>query len=142
MIRFGLMTAAAAMLGMTTAAPGQAQKTNDAAKLSQELGGGMKGKKLAKAIEVAEQHPLGSRNNPVRADMPQGERAYLARLRCTDGNAPEFERHGNAGRGPYGYLVDVYEVRCAGQAPVTAYIDMYHVHVEERALPGFTIVAP
>lgn len=103
---------------------------------------GLKGKKLRTAITTAQAHPLGSEKNPVRAKGPEGERAYLARLRCADGNAPAFERLGSTGIGPYRNILDLYTVQCAGAAPLSVYIDMYHKHAEPAALPGFTIVAP
>jgi len=103
---------------------------------------GLKGKKLRTAIAAAQAHPLGSEKNPVRAGGPGGERAYLARLRCADGNAPAFERQGSTGIGPYHNILDLYTVQCAGAVALSVYIDMYHKHVEPAALPGFTIVAP
>jgi len=88
-------------------------------------------------------HPLGSAANPVRVHMPEGQRAYLARLRCSDGRAPAFQRIGNTGLGPYGSIVDAYEVTCADAKPARSeiHLDMYHPqHVETAAPPGFTIV--
>ncbi|MEM8697246.1 MAG: hypothetical protein AAGE05_14585 [Pseudomonadota bacterium] len=87
--------------------------------------------------------PLGSQANPVRADQPQGQRAYLDRLRCTNGRPPRYERAGNFGPGPYRTIIDGYEVECAGSAPasVMIFMDMYHRgHQEDEAVPGFTIV--
>lgn len=93
------------------------------------------------AAAAAAGHPLGSEKNPVRANMPPGQRAYLERLRCSDGNAPAFERRGSVGTGPYGKIMDVYELKCLTGQPATAsiYMDMYHDHVEDRPVPGFTI---
>jgi hypothetical protein len=90
-------------------------------------------------------HPLGTRENPVKANMPPGERAYLDRLRCADGKAPAYSRVGSFGDSPYGNIMDGYEVICQGSEPATSliFIDMYFPgHVETRAVPGFTIVAP
>jgi len=115
----------------------------------QELKGGLFGPALSpgamnRAIEAAQAHPLGSEANPVRSAMPPGERAYIARLRCSDGNAPEIVSRGSTGVGPFGNILDNYSVRCVSGTPATAsiYMDMYHDHVETRAVPGFTIVAP
>lgn len=105
----------------------------------------MKGKKLEKAILKADAHPFGSEQNPVRAAQPQGQRAYLARLRCADGKAPAFDRNGSMGIGVFGNIIDSYSVRCTDSEPAnsTVYLDMYHAgHVETRAVPGFTIAAP
>ncbi|MEO0907229.1 MAG: hypothetical protein AAFY07_06850 [Pseudomonadota bacterium] len=86
---------------------------------------------------------MGSEKNPVRADMPQGQRAYLARLRCADGNPPSYSRMGSTGAAPFGRIVDAYEVLCESSAPKRSEImlDMYHPgHVETQAVDGFTIV--
>lgn len=91
------------------------------------------------AAEMA-RHPLGSAGNPVRAEGPPGERAYLLRLRCPEGRAPTFERAGSAGLSPYGSIMDVYHVACDAPPMHSVYIDMYHPgHVEKRAIAGFTI---
>jgi hypothetical protein len=98
---------------------------------------------LERLIAEAARHPLGSQQNPVRVNMPPGERAYLARLRCSDGAAPQFQRLGNGGAGAFGSIVDIYDVRCAGGEPRQSQIwmDMYHpTHRESAAPPGFTIV--
>lgn len=107
-----------------------------------QLGDGLAGERLARAIETARAHPFGSDKNPVRAQGPAGERAYLRRLRCADGKAPAFERLGSAGIGPYGNILDIYTVQCRDAAAQSVYIDMYHGHVEPQPVPGFTIVAP
>lgn len=106
------------------------------------LGGRVSGADLEGRIAAAQAFPLGSRENPVRVSMPEGQRAYLARLRCTDGKAPTFERTGNLGPGVYGSIVDNYAVVCAGNPPTEFNIvmDMYHGrHIENAAPPGFTI---
>ncbi len=136
-----VMTGMAAALLVAGAAEAKPE-VNDMARMMKSLGaGGMTGGKLEKAIAKAAQHPLGSEKNPVRADMPQGQRAYLARLRCGDGLAPEYHRAGNIGPGIYGYIVDNYQVTCKGAAPVSVIIDMYHVHAEQQPVPGFAIAA-
>lgn len=93
-------------------------------------------------LAAASSEPLGAFENPVRANMPPGQRAYLRRLRCSDGQAPSFEREGNFGSGPYGSIVDGYRVDCGDAEPgeVMVYMDMYHRHVENEAPPGFTII--
>lgn len=126
-------------LGMATPVPAMADDY-----LSDMMSGksSVKGKKLKKAIEEADTHPLGSEANPVRAAMPPGQRAYLSRLRCADGQKPAFERIGSMGISPFGNIVDGYSVRCEGSEPAetTVYMDMYHAgYVEMRPVPGFTI---
>ncbi len=97
---------------------------------------------LSQAITKAQAFPLGSARNPVRTDMPPGERAYLDRLRCSDGSAPAYDRAGSVGEGPFGTILDLYQLRCAGGTPAEAqvYMDMYHAgYAEDRPVPGFTI---
>ncbi|MBJ7526463.1 MAG: hypothetical protein JHD10_04425 [Sphingomonadaceae bacterium] len=104
--------------------------------------GRFKGQKLEDAINSANQYPLGSEKNPVRVNMPQGQRAYLSRLRCSDKAMPRFARRGSVGVGPFGSITDVYEVDCGQVWPgkVSVYLDMYHPeHKEVRAVPGFVI---
>ena len=103
------------------------------------LGGGLEGKKLEKAIAKAEQHPLGAKANPVRENMPEGQIAYLKRLRCPSGAAPAYERKGNIGAGVFGNIVDLYQVTCPGQPTQDVHIDMYHDGPEDRPVPGFTM---
>lgn len=99
------------------------------------------GAELDRAVVAADQHPLGSPQNPVRVSAPQGQRAYLDRLRCADGRAPSYVRRGNVGFGVFGGIVDDYAVTCAGQAAVSIQMDMYHpTHRETRTVPGFTLV--
>lgn len=98
-------------------------------------------------MEEVESNPLGSQGNPVRCDMPRGERAYLRRLRCENKKAPTFERLGSDGFSPWEQIMDIYEVQCSmnTKAPKTfsIYMDMYHAdYVERRAVEGFTIVRP
>ena len=84
--------------------------------------------------------PLGADTNPVRCDMPRGERAYLQRLRDADGKPPRFHRVGSFGAGPYGNILDGYEVT-AGTNTLMVFMDMYHPgFVETNAIPGFTIL--
>ena len=102
----------------------------------------LKGKALDAALAEAEKHPLGSAKNPVRVNRPEGERAYLARLRCADGRRPDFVRRGNVGVGVFGNIIDVYDVNCYSAAPgkVEIYMDMYFNGAgEQRPVPGFTI---
>ncbi|MEP3051818.1 MAG: hypothetical protein ABJP48_03655 [Erythrobacter sp.] len=100
------------------------------------------GDELEAVLEQASAFPLGSAENPVRAAGPPGQRAYLARLRCSDLSRTQFYRAGSAGMSPYGNIVDIYIVSCASGTPENSeiYIDMYHSgHVEEAAVPGYGI---
>lgn len=100
---------------------------------------------LGAAMKEAARRPLGSEENPVRADMPGGQRAYLARLRCTNGAPPIWSRVGNLGPGVFGSIVDQYDLRCEGAHPPRTIIvmDMYFKgYVEPRAIEGFKIAPP
>jgi hypothetical protein len=88
-----------------------------------------------------DKHPLGSERNPVKVRMPDGERAYLDRLRCPDGTPPTYERQGSGGPARDGDIVDYYTVICRGAEPVTVTIDMYHSNREDDPVAGFTIVS-
>lgn len=106
-------------------------------------GGRVQGAALDRRVAEAVKSPLGSNKNPVRVNMPTGQRAYLDRLRCSDGKAPTYSRNGNLGEGVYGSIVDAYNVVCASGEPKqsTIIMDMYHPqHNEKAAPPGFTIV--
>ena len=130
-----------ALLGSTAAAA--QERPNEARDIMRSMGMKiMSGGKLKKAIAKAEQHPLGSKKNPVRENMPKGQLAYLARLRCADGATPAAVRNGNVGTGVFGNIVDLYTVACEGAAPVEVYMDMYHDGPENRPVPGFTMAPP
>ena len=88
---------------------------------------------------VAAAHPLGSLENPVRVGGPDGERAYLARLRCTNGAQPQIGARRSGGIGAFGSVVGAYELSC-GAAAARINFDIYHEeHVESRAPAGFTL---
>lgn len=95
------------------------------------------------AIAAAAAFPLGSSDNPVRVGGPEGERAYLARLRCADGSPPRTGPRTDRGVGAFGSIVSGYALECGGSAPVSTMLilDMYHAeHREDRAPPGLTIL--
>lgn len=135
----------AAILAISTLAMAAAVPASVQAQDFAELFGGRKapaGKELEKLIAAAQAHPLGSKENPVRADMPAGQRAYLNRLRCADGARPTYSRVGSFGAGVYGRIIDGYEVLCEDSTPETSmiYMDMYHPgHKEAAAVAGFDI---
>ena len=92
-------------------------------------------------LEQASGFDLGSEQNPVRVDKPEGQRAYLERLNCADGSTPEYSRVGSFDIGPYGTVLDGYQLTCSGvDLDGVVYMDMYHPgHIEAEAIPGFTI---
>lgn len=97
--------------------------------------------RLHKTLPATElQGELGSEGNPVRVLLPDGEREYLARLRCDDGTQPRHERNGSNGFGPYDRILDAYTVTCDGAEPKVVQMDMYHCVEETQAIAGFSIV--
>jgi hypothetical protein len=95
---------------------------------------------MRQAIAAADAHPLGTLENPVRVGGPEGEHAYLGRLRCADGATPRIGARSNAGVDAFGSLAAAYELSCSAAAPAHIVFDMYHEeHVETRAPAGFTL---
>jgi len=133
---------AALILAIGACASSEPQRSDDPFDMS---GGRYIGASLDRALAEAAKHKLGTEKNPVRAEMPPGQRAYLNRLRCSNGVAPKYERAGNLGAGAFGSIVDAYVLRCDGGAPAesTVIMDMYFPgYVETKPVDGFTIVAP
>jgi hypothetical protein len=90
-------------------------------------------------IALADSHPLGTSENPIRVAGPAGERAYLAHLRCADGTAIRIGARHEAGIGAYGSVVGAYDVTCGGNSGRMVF-DMYQEEfVESRAPAGFTL---
>ncbi|HEU0134182.1 MAG TPA: hypothetical protein VFR28_05115 [Allosphingosinicella sp.] len=132
--------AAAALL----AAPAAAQKVGGRTSTpDQVLGQEAALDPIAESEQIAaaaSAHPLGSEQNPVRVGGPEGARAYIARLRCADGTAPQVGPRSTGGVGPYGSVTERYQVDCAGRPRVALAFDLYHAeHVETRAPAGFTV---
>lgn len=143
-MRLSLALAAA----LIAAAPAAAQKIGERTAQPQEvlaaLGSGLSDEAIARDIEAAAAHPLGTIENPVRVGGPEGERAYIARLRCGDGSAPQAGPRSAAGVGAFGSVVNRYRLDCGAAAPGTVDLvfDMYHDgHVETRPPAGLAIVA-
>lgn len=133
----------AALLGLQPASPPVGQRAQPPEAMLAEIGLAPDQDDLAAAVAAANAHPLGSIENPVRVGGPEGERAYIARLRCADGSAPRVGQRGSMGIGAFGTIVDGYPLDCGAAAPgrVTVIMDMYHdEHREDRAPPGFVIV--
>lgn len=129
-------------LSLALAAQQPAQKPQSLYELLGVAEPGLRGAALDAAVAKAAAYPLGSTDNPVRARGPTGEREYLARLRCADGNAPKVLSRGSSMPGPFGGITDIYSLRCDGSTPATARVifDMYHDHRETRPAEGFTIL--
>jgi hypothetical protein len=107
-----------------------------------ELGAAPSDEELARAIEQARGHPLGTEANPVRVSGVEGEHAYIRRLRCADGNQPRVGDRHNIGIGVFGSIVDVWPLDCGAAAPgqFDLSLDMYHDNHEETQAPaGFSL---
>ncbi len=133
------------LCSLILAAPASAQRLGERtatpeAMLAQMDSGGADDA-LREQIAAAAAHPLGAAENPVRVGGPDGERAYLARLRCADGSPPEIGAREEAGVGAFGSVVGAFPLQCVGASGVRIVMDRYHAeHVETRAPQGFTIL--
>ena len=144
-MRIALALAAALSLAAAPAAaqPKPGDRTISPEQMLRDFGLGPDQEDLREALAAAAAHPLGTRENPVRVGGPEGERAYIARLRCSDGRPPQIGQRANAGVGAFGTIVDVYPLDCGNAAPgrFQLVMDMYHEeHRETRAPAGFTLV--
>jgi hypothetical protein len=142
LFRFLTLTAAALTASAASAQPPPRVESPAPRELIEGIGSGNSDAAIAQAIAAASAHPLGTLQNPIRVGGPEGERAYLARLRCADGRAPGIGARASAGVGAYGSLVDSYPLDCGAAAPgkVSLVLDKYHAdHAEQRAPAGFQI---
>ncbi|HEY0625180.1 MAG TPA: hypothetical protein VGD10_00445 [Allosphingosinicella sp.] len=135
-------------LAAALSAPAAAQKLGERTASPQEvlaqMGSGNSDEEIARAITAASAHPLGTAANPVRVGGPEGERAYMTRLRCADGSPPRIGAAAPAGVGAFGSVVNAYPLDCGAAAPgkLSLVLDMYHAeHREDRAPAGFTMAA-
>jgi hypothetical protein len=137
-----LSMAAAALLATPAFAMKPPREESPAPRENLEaFGSGSSDDELDRAIAAAEAHPLGSLENPVRVAGPDGENAYLARLRCTDRSVPKIVAKAPGGPDAYGSMADMVSLDCGVAAPGkrTLAIDIYHEeHIEKRPPAGFT----
>jgi hypothetical protein len=143
-MKYRVLVLAAAVITATTATAQQPPREESPAPraLLEGIGAGNSDAALEQAIAAAAAHPLGTLENPVRVAGPEGERAYLARLRCADGRAPAIGTRTAAGVGAYGSLVDAWPLDCGAAAPgkVSLILDKYHEeHPEQGAPAGFQV---
>jgi hypothetical protein len=125
---------------MSTGTGGGSMNTELGRMMASFGGGAPKSRQQVSVIaRGANDRPLGTPANPVRANAPDGQRAYIARLRCPGGDTPQILGRANIGVGIYGMIVDVYTLSCRGQANKSIALDMYHDWVENRPAEGFTI---
>jgi hypothetical protein len=137
------LAAALALAAQTTAMPPIGQRTATPQQLLAQSAAGDVEAEIAAQADAAAAYPLGTAENPVRVGGPDGERTYLARLRCANGRAPQIGERREAGVGAYGSVVAAFALDCGSAAPGRASVvmDMYHEeHRETRAPAGFTLV--
>jgi hypothetical protein len=132
---------AAGLAAAATTAPAQrlgARTTSPEQMVSQMNPDGPE-EELRRQVAVADAHPLGTVENPIRVGGPEGERAYLGRLRCPGGAVPTVGARGTVGVGAFGSVVAGFDVACGNERRRIVF-DMYHEeHVETRAPAGFTL---
>lgn len=132
-----LLLAASAVQAQGTQDPNASN--SDPAALMQRLRPGWKPPLVSQ--EMLARYPLGSRDRPVRAHGPDGEHAYLRRLRCENNAAPSYRRAAYTRfASPYGFPMDIYEFKC-GELVIKVYMDMYHKgFVEQEPVPGLKLL--
>ena len=141
-----LAAATAALLAASPAAAVQkiGARTQAPETVLAEMGEGNSDAELARAIAAASTFPLGSVQNPVRVGGPQGQQAFLLRLRCEDGSRPTVGQGADAGPGGFGSGVQRFQLDCGSAAPgkQDLMLDKYHQeHRETRAPAGFVLHA-
>ena len=134
---------AAFALILLAAAPAAAQRlgarTTSPEAMVAQMDQGAPEEEMRRLIAAAEAHPLGSLQNPVRVAGPEGERAYLGRLRCANGSQAAIGPRSTAGVGAFGSVVSAYDVTCGSERHRLVF-DMYQEeNVETRAPAGFTL---
>ena len=142
-IVFAAAAAAAILLASAaaTAQPRPGDRTRTPEQMRSEFAVAEGQDDIAEALAAAAAHPLGTLQNPVRVGGPEGERAYIARLRCADGAEPQVGPRRDAGVGAFGTVVGAYPLDCRGTGRFDLVLDMYHEeHRETRAPAGFSLV--
>ncbi len=137
-----MLTGAGLIVSPASAMQKLGERTAPPEEILAQMGLGVSDEELVRAVAAASAHPLGTAANPVRVGGPDGERAYIKRLRCADGARPRVGTRGSAGTGAFGTIVDVYPLDCGTAVPgrFDLVMDMYHEeHDEGRAPAGFGI---
>lgn len=141
-MRSTLLCLSAALIAGPATAQKLGARTASPAQVLAQMEGGSLDDELARQIAAASAHPLGTAENPVRVGGPEGERSYLARLRCSNGRTPLIGARSAAGTGAFGSIVASYSLDCGAAAPGRRQVimDMYHAEHDERSAPaGFTL---
>ena len=137
-----ILLAAAGLLAVPGSAKPPREESPAPKEILAQVGSGNTDAELESAIAAAAAHPLGTAANPIRVAGPEGARAYVARLRCSDGSDARIGQSRDGGLGTYGSVVQLYPVDCGNAAPgrVDLLVDIYHEeHVETRAPAGFSL---
>ena len=136
------------LLAALVAAPAAAQTPNLGKRTAPPeqsmagIGAGSSDAEIARIEAATAAFPFGSLQNPVRVGGPEGERAYVARLRCADGKAPRQGIPHHGGADTYGSVADLVPLDCGAAAPgrTEIAVDVYfEEHREDRAPDGFTL---
>jgi hypothetical protein len=139
---FAFIAIAAAAAIPAAAAPKPGDRTVAPEQLLGEMGDAAPYDEVESAAAAAAAYPLGTLANPVRVGGPEGQRAYVSRLRCGDGSAPRAGTSSPGGVGAYGSVVALVPLDCGAASPgrFGLIVDIYHEeHREERAPAGFTL---
>lgn len=139
-MRFLSLLLVSAFLASPVAAQRLGERTTSPEAMIAQIDRSSPEEELAALVAAANAHPLGTLENPIRVGGPDGERSYLARLRCADGSSPRLGARRSAGVGAYGSVVGAVEAACGGSSGRLVF-DIYHEeHVETRAPAGFTLL--
>jgi hypothetical protein len=137
----------AIVVAVLAASPGIAKPPREESPAPRDVleafGAGSSDEELARQVAAAEAFPLGTLQNPIRTEGPEGARAYLVRLRCGDGSVPVVGVEKTGGVGAYGSVTGLFPVDCRAAAPAKTELafDFYHEgHVENRAPAGFRLL--
>ena len=135
-----LAAAAAAVPAAAQEPPRLGQRTTSPEAMVAQMNQASPEDEMREQIAAAEAHPLGTAQNPIRVAGPQGERAYLARLRCPGGTVPRIGARGEGGVGGYGSVVSAYELSCGDRVSRLLFDIYQEEYVETRAPAGFSYV--
>src|SRR5581483_12018091 len=102
-----LLAAAAAFAAAPLSAQKLGQRTAPPEKSMAGIGEGSSDAEVARELAAAAAFPLGTSRNPIRVAGPEGERAYLGRLRCADGSIPRVGAQRPGGTGAFGNVLDL-----------------------------------
>jgi hypothetical protein len=141
-MRFLLLAAALIAAPAAAQTPNLGKRTAPPEQSMAGIGGGSSDAEIARVEAAAAAFPLGSLQNPVRVGGPDGERAYLARLRCANGEPPRAGIARPGGADAYGSVARLVTLDCGAAAPGRAEIAIdpyFEEHREDRAPAGFTL---